>query len=65
MIKNCALYLSIFFPVFIFSQKKDFVNKKDDLQPGSTTSISFIIENTDIKTKIYDLQVAAYAYSER
>ncbi len=59
MIKNCALYLSIFFPVFIFSQKKDFVNKKDDLQPGSTTSISFIIENTDIKTKIYDLQVAA------
>ncbi|WP_294224246.1 hypothetical protein [uncultured Chryseobacterium sp.] len=57
MIKNCIIYLFVFFPVIIFSQKKDSVDKKDDLQPGTTTSISFTIENADPENKVYDLQV--------
>ncbi|WP_415329222.1 hypothetical protein [Chryseobacterium sp. MMS23-Vi53] len=57
MIKNCALYLFILFPVFIFAQKENFVNKKDSLLPGTSTSISFTIENPTSENKIYDIKV--------
>lgn len=57
MIKNWILYLILLFPVLIFAQKKDFVNKKDSLLPGTSTSISFTIENTAPESKIYDLKV--------
>jgi len=59
MIKNRLSYLFIIFPVLVFSQKKDFADKKDKLLPGTTTSVSFIIENPDAGTKIYDLQIIA------
>ncbi|GEN77462.1 COG1470 family protein [Chryseobacterium hagamense] len=57
MVRKCILYLFILFPVFIFSQKKGFADNKDDLRPGTTTSVSFTIENPDAAIKIYDLQV--------
>lgn len=57
MIKNCALYLFILFPVFIFAQKENFVNKKDSLLPGTSTSISFTIENKTSENKLYDIKV--------
>ncbi|MFC3159667.1 hypothetical protein ACFOEQ_15125 [Chryseobacterium arachidis] len=57
MIKNCALYLFILFPVFIFAQKKNFVSKKDSLLPGVTTSISFTLENQASENKIYDITI--------
>jgi len=57
MIKSCALYLFILFPVFIFAQKENFVNKKDSLLPGTSTSISFTIENRTSENKIYDIKV--------
>lgn len=51
MIKNCTLYLFILFPAFIFAQKKD------SLLPGTSTSISFSIENRTSESKIYDVKV--------
>src|SRR5689334_15871570 len=57
MIKNCALYLFILFPVFIFAQKENFASKKDSLLPGTSTSISFTIENQTSESKIYDINV--------
>lgn len=57
MIKSCTLYLFILFPVFIFAQKENFVNKKDSLLPGTSTSISFTIENRTSENKIYDIKV--------
>ena len=59
MTKNWALYLIILFPALIFSQKQsnEIVNKKDSLLPGTATSISFSLENTTSKNKIYDISV--------
>ncbi|WP_294285039.1 hypothetical protein [uncultured Chryseobacterium sp.] len=57
MIRNCILYVFILFPVLIFSQKENFADKKDKLLPGSTTSVSFTIDNPDSGIKMYDLQV--------
>jgi len=59
MIKNWALYLTILFPVLFFSQNqpKEFVSKKDSLLPGTSTSISFTIENKTSESKIYDISV--------
>lgn len=51
MIKKCALYLFILFPAYIFAQEKD------DLLPGTSTSISFPIENRTSENKIYDVHV--------
>ncbi len=59
MIRIGVLYLFILLPVLIFSQKKDFADNKDKLLPGTTTSVSFTIENPDAGIKIYDLQVIA------
>lgn len=55
MIKNWVLYLSLFFPVLIFAQNQtdDFVNKKNNLLPGTSTSISFTIENPSSEQKTY------------
>ncbi|BEV04796.1 hypothetical protein [Chryseobacterium gambrini] len=57
MIKNCASYIFILFPAVIFSQTKSFVEKKDSLMPGITTSIPFTIENNFSENKIYKLSV--------
>lgn len=59
MIKIWIIYLIILFPVLIFAQKQpyDFVNKKDSILPGTTTSISFIIENKTAENKIYNIKV--------
>lgn len=59
MVRNGILYLFILFPVLIFSQKEVFADNKDNLRPGTTTSISFILENPDSGIKIYDLQISS------
>ncbi|GAB0156904.1 hypothetical protein CHRYSEOSP005_21710 [Chryseobacterium sp. Alg-005] len=60
MIKNWVIpYLILFFPALIFAQKQspDFVEKKDSLLPGTSTSISFTIENPGSEVKIYTAYV--------
>ncbi|MCX8525847.1 hypothetical protein OF897_18175 [Chryseobacterium formosus] len=51
MTKKWIIYFILLFPVHTFSQKKD------SLQPGTSTSISFIVENKTSDTKIYNLKV--------
>ncbi|HEX7869378.1 MAG TPA: hypothetical protein VF455_04625, partial [Chryseobacterium sp.] len=51
MTKKWTIYFILLFPVLTFSQKKD------SLQPGTSTSISFTIANKTSETKIYDLKV--------
>ena len=54
MIKNWILYLIILFPVSLFSQQpREFISKKDSLLPGTSTSISFTIENNTSNNKTY------------
>jgi len=53
MIKKWIIYFTLFFPAFIFSQKKD------SLKPGTSTSISFTIENTGSVVKNYNLKAEA------
>lgn len=50
MIKKWIIYFTLLFPAFIFSQKKD------SLKPGTTTSISFTIENKSSVAKTYNLK---------
>ncbi len=50
MIKKWIIYFTLLFPAFIFSQKKD------SLKPGTTTSISFTIENKNSLAKTYNLK---------
>lgn len=50
MIKKWIIYFTLLFPAFIFSQKKD------SLKPGTTTSISFTIENKNSVAKTYNLK---------
>lgn len=59
MIKNWALYVIFLFPAPIFAQKPsdDFVNKKDSVLPGRSTSISFTIENISSENKWYEIDV--------
>lgn len=59
MIRKWIIYIILLFPVFIFSQNQsqEFVNKKDSLPPGSTTSVSFKIENKSQYSKTYLLNV--------
>lgn len=58
MIKNCLLYFILLIPVFAFSQdQKEYVYKNEILQPGTTTSISFKIENMTNEDKVYDLAI--------
>lgn len=49
MNKTWLLYLTILFPVLTFSQKKD------SLLPGTSSSISFMIENKTREIKIFDI----------
>lgn len=51
MIKKWTIYFTLFFPVLVFTQKKD------SLQPGTSTSISFTIENKSSDFKNYDLKI--------
>ncbi|CAA7390424.1 hypothetical protein [Chryseobacterium fistulae] len=57
MIKIWASYFILFFPVILFSQK--YIIKKDSLQPGTSTSISFTLENITSDVKIYDMFITA------
>lgn len=57
MIKIRALYIFTLFPVFLFSQTKNFIEKKDTLLPGSITSIPFTVENKFSVRTSYDLTV--------
>ncbi len=50
MIKKWIIYFTLLFPAFTFSQKKD------SLKPGTTTSISFTIENKNSIAKAYNLK---------
>lgn len=56
MTKDFKLYLFLFFPALIFAQQKDFADKRDRLPPGTTTSVSFILENPTSETQRYELQ---------
>lgn len=56
MTKNGAQYIiMVMFPMLIFAQKKGLSN--DSLQPGTSTSVSFVVENTTTEDKIYDIRV--------
>ncbi|GAA4166909.1 hypothetical protein GCM10022217_41360 [Chryseobacterium ginsenosidimutans] len=59
MIKIWFIYISLLFPVLIFSQQqsREIVNKKDSLLPGTSTSISFILENPKSENKKYTIEV--------
>lgn len=59
MIKIWTLYISILFPTLFLSQKQsgEFISKKDSLKPGTTTSISFTIENTTAENKSYTIDI--------
>lgn len=55
MIKIWYIYISLLFPVLIFSQtqSRELITKKDSLLPGTSTSISFILENSTLENKKY------------
>jgi hypothetical protein len=58
MIKIWYIYISLLFPVLFFSQQyREIVNKKDSLLPGTSTSISFILENKTSEIKKYSIKV--------
>jgi hypothetical protein len=57
MIKIRALYIFTLFPAFLFSQTKNFIEKKDSLLPGSITSIPFTVENKFSVRTSYNLTV--------
>ncbi|KQS94369.1 hypothetical protein [Chryseobacterium sp. Leaf394] len=59
MIKNCFLYILILFPVIFLSQNIEKVDIYEDqiLQPGTTTSVSFKIENPSAQPKTFELRV--------
>jgi hypothetical protein len=63
MIKIWTLYIVIIslFPVLIFSQQQpdQLASKKDSLMPGTSTSISFPLENISAEKKTYDITVTA------
>lgn len=63
MIKIWTLYIVIIslFPVFLFSQQQPDqpASKKDSLMPGTSTSISFPLENMSAENKIYDITITA------
>lgn len=57
MIKIRVLYIFMLFPAFLFSQTKNFIEKKDSLLPGTITSIPFTVENKFSVRTSYDLTV--------
>jgi hypothetical protein len=59
MIKIWYIYISLLFPVLIFSQQqsREIVTKKDSLLPGTSSSISFILENPTSENKKYTIEV--------
>lgn len=58
MNKIWYIYISLLFPVLFFSQQsREIVNKKDSLLPGTSTSISFILENNTSEIKKYSIKV--------
>jgi hypothetical protein len=63
MIRKWIIYIILLFPVLIFSQEQtqEFVNKKDSLLPGKSSSVSFKIENKSSETKTYLLNVETSA----
>ncbi len=63
MIRKWIIYIILLFPVVIFSQKQsqEIVNKKDSLLPGTSTSVSFKIENKSQYSKTYIVNVETSA----
>jgi len=63
MIKIWTLYIVIIllFPVLIFSQQQpdQLASKKDSLLPGTSTSISFPLENISAENKTYNITITA------
>jgi len=59
MIKILTLYIFLLFPVLTFSQQqsREIVNKKDSLLPGTSTSISFKLENPGSENKKFTIEV--------
>ncbi|WP_374462072.1 hypothetical protein [Chryseobacterium taeanense] len=57
MIRSSIPYIIMFLPMLVFSQKKDFAVSKDSLQPGTTTSVSFVLENRSSVDQVYDINV--------
>ncbi|MCS3871706.1 hypothetical protein J3D55_004622 [Chryseobacterium ginsenosidimutans] len=59
MIKIWYIYIFLLFPVLIFSQQqsREIVTKKDSLLPGTSSSISFILENPTSENKKYTIEV--------
>lgn len=58
MIRIWYIYIFLLFPVVYFSQQsREIVNKKDSLLPGTSTSISFMIENPVSENKKYTIEV--------
>ncbi|MCJ7933628.1 MAG: hypothetical protein MUW56_08310 [Chryseobacterium sp.] len=58
MIKIWTLYsIIVLFPTIIFSQQQpnSLASKKDSLMPGTSTSISFALENNSGESKTYDI----------
>lgn len=51
MIKTWLKYITILFPALLFSQKKD------SLKPGTSSSISFTIENKTSQNKTFDIAI--------
>ncbi|KQT28509.1 hypothetical protein ASG22_20130 [Chryseobacterium sp. Leaf405] len=59
MIRIWYIYIFFLFPVLIFSQQPSSqIVKKDSLLPGTSTSISFILENPTSENKKYIIQVS-------
>ncbi|WP_312902790.1 COG1470 family protein [Chryseobacterium taichungense] len=56
MIRNSLKYIILLFPMLIFAQKNHFVSQ-DSLQPGTSTSVSLVLENNTSEDKTYDISV--------
>lgn len=59
MIRKYVLYFTLLFPVLIIAQGKNPDHNKDSLQPGTSTSVPFVIENGTSGSVIYEIRVAA------
>lgn len=61
MIKTWILYcITLLFPIITFSQQQSnqLISKKDSLMPGTSTSISFALENNTAENKVYNISVS-------
>lgn len=57
MIRKYVLYFTLLFPVLLIAQRKNPDSNKDSLQPGTSTSVSFTIENGTSGSPVYEVSV--------